>query len=516
MSERELNKSLVKGSIWSAGLLLVIALVAILNYFGMKYYQRFDWTSEKLYSLSEKTEKILDGLAKPVEVTLFLQPSSSLYDASKELLERYAARSPQITLREVDPERNLAAAQQLVDRYKIQSMNVVVFDAGDDRRVIEESALADYDYSGMQFGQQPTMTGFKGEEAFTSAILELVESRKPRVLWTSGHGESGLDDFGPEGTSKLKDLLGRENLEMTEWPSLGQVEVPAGTDLLVIAGPRVSFVQPELDAFDRYLDAGGRLLVMLDPELDGRGGLIETGLEGWLSGRGVDVGANLVVDPSATLPFYGAETIFVTATGISPIVESLKQSNYPVIFALSRSVRVGTAPAGYEGKTLLETSADGWGEVDLANLRGVEKGDEDVAGPVPVGVVVAATETARNQGFDEEDLGLDEDVDGGEGDAEEGATTDAAGPTWRVVVLGDSDFARNGQIANVGNPTLAANAFNWLLERKDLLGIGPKRPEQVRLTLTPDQLSAVTWGTLAGMPGLAIVAGVLVWRRRRR
>lgn len=331
------------------------------------------------------------------------------------------------------------------------------------------------------------------------------------MLWTTGHGEASFDDFGPEGISKLKDLLGKENLEMTEWASLGQPDVPAGTDLVVIAGPRANFVQPELDALDRYLDGGGRMLVMLDPELDGKG-LIQTGLEPWLAGRGVDVGANLVVDPSATLPFYGAETIFVNATGRSPVVESLMQANLPVIFALARSVRVGTAPADYEGSTLLQTTADGWGEVDLANLRGVEKGDADVAGPVPVGVVVAAKDAAKPEPFDEEDLGLDEE-------APEEPAADAAvdaRPKWRLVVFGDSDFARNGQIANVGNPTLASNAFNWLLERKELLGIGPKKPEQVRLTLTPDQLSAITWGTLAGMPALAIVAGVLVWRRRRR
>ncbi len=61
-----------------------------------------------------------------------------------------------------------------------------------------------------------------------------------------------------------------------------------------------------------------------------------------------------------------------------------------------------------------------------------------------------------------------------------------------------------------------ANAFNWLLERQKLLGIGAKKPEQVRLSLTPGQLSAITWTVLAGLPGLAILAGVAVWSRRRR
>jgi ABC-type uncharacterized transport system involved in gliding motility auxiliary subunit len=89
-------------------------------------------------------------------------------------------------------------------------------------------------------------------------------------------------------------------------------------------------------------------------------------------------------------------------------------------------------------------------------------------------------------------------------------------PEWRLVVFGDSDLFRSSLLENVGNPVLANNVFNWLLERERLLGIGPKRPEQARLNLTPRQLSAITWGTLLGMPLTAAVVGVVVYRRRRR
>ena len=86
MSERRMSDRLVKGSTWGAGALLVIALVGLVNYLGMKYYLRFDWTSSKLYSLSEKTVNVLAGLGQDIEVTLFLQPGSNLFDPAKELL----------------------------------------------------------------------------------------------------------------------------------------------------------------------------------------------------------------------------------------------------------------------------------------------------------------------------------------------------------------------------------------------------------------------------------------------
>ena len=81
------------------------------------------------------------------------------------------------------------------------------------------------------------MTGYKGEQLFTSAILQLSEGRKPKILFTTGHGEHSLDDQGGHGLSGAQQLLGRDNFELSEWSSLGQAAVPAGTDLLVIAGP---------------------------------------------------------------------------------------------------------------------------------------------------------------------------------------------------------------------------------------------------------------------------------------
>jgi len=498
---------LAQASLLSAGVLLVAALVGIVNYLGMRYYHRFDWTSSQIYSLSEKTLSILAGLDRDIEVTLFLREDSPLYDSSKELLGRYAAKSPRVRFRTVSVDKNLIEAQRLVDKFQLSDPNVVVFESGTDRRVVKESALADFDYSALQYGGRPELTGFKGEEAFSGAILELVESRKPRVLLTSGHGEASLDEPGAGGLSGVAGLVGKENLELTSWASLGQPDVPAGTDLLVVAGARARFAEPELQAFGRFLDRGGRMLVLLDPELAPGGGLLETGLESWLDAYGVQVGANIVVDPGATVPLYGAETLFAGASGGHPIVRSLEQAGVGVIVALARSVAAGRAPEGAQAQVLLETTAEGWGESDLGNLRAVAKDVKDLSGPVPLAVAVSApSQEAPSAGMEEEELA----------EASAPKPPVGEGPAWRLVVVGDSDFATNSLLALSGNPTLLANSFNWLLDRQKLLGIGPKKPDQVRMTLTPGQLSGVTWLVLAGLPALAIAAGIAVHFRRRR
>ena len=496
-----------QGSLLSAGVLLVAALVGIVNYLGMRYYKRFDWTSSQIYSLSDKTLAILGGLDRDIDITLLLPDGTPLHDSSKELLERYAAKSPRIHFRVVAADKNLIEAQRLVDKFQLSNLNVVVFESGEDRRVVEESDLADYDYSALQYGGSPELTGFKGEEAFSGAILELVESRKPRVLLTSGHGEAAIEEPGAGGLSGVAGLVGKENVELTSWASLGQPEVPAETDLLVIAGAKTRFVEPELAAFARYLDRGGRMLVLLDPELTQAGGLVETGLESWLDAYGVRVGANIVVDPGATVPLYSAETLFAGASGAHPIVRSLEQAKVGVIVALARSVGAGRAPEGTTAQILLETTAEGWGETDLVHLRAVARDGNDLTGPVPLAVAVSApANEAQATEVEEQQL------------ADPPAPKPLAGerPAWRLVVVGDSDFATNSLLALSGNPTLLANAFNWLLDRQKLLGIGPKKPEQVRMTLTPGQLSGITWLVLAGLPALAIAAGVAVYYRRRR
>ena len=512
------RKQILKGSTLWAGVILVAVLVGIVNYFGWKYHGRFDWTASRLYSLSEKSESVLATLDRDVEAVVLMENGDELYDPVTELLARYDTASPRFSVRVVDAQKNLIEAQQLVDRFELSRLNVVVLDSDGGRRVIDAADLADYDYSGMQMGQAPQMSGFKGESAFTGALLDLMESRKPKILFTTGHGELELDDFSAEGLSALRDLLGKDNFEMEEWRLLGQTSVPEDADLIVIAGPTSTFVAPELALLRAYLEGGGRLLAMIDPAFDDSG-LLATGLEGLLADFGARVGDDIVVDPANPLPFFGAETIFVGSYGDHVITRPLDQAQLPVIVPLGRSVTAAQAP-GLEIIELLRTSSEGWGETDLVNLDRVEQGDADLGGPVPLGVAVersADDAGGPGAGEDAELAALPVEPDpGGEAAARPAADGPGEERPMRLVVLGDSGLASNGQIQGAPNATFIANTMNWLVERENLVAIPPKKPEQVRLSLTGAELRGVTWTVLGLLPGLALVAGVVVYRKRRR
>lgn len=485
--DRVNRRQLVKTGMFSASVLLLAALLVMINYLGWKYYKRFDWTKSQLYSLSEKTLNVLKGLKQDVEFIVFLSPEQGeIYQPTTELLSRYGAASSRVHVRIVDAAKKPVEAQQLVRRYGVTTTGVVVV-SGKDKRVIDSNDLAELDFRTMQTTGAPQMTGFKGEQLFTSALVQLSEGRKPKILFTTGHGEHTLDDQSGRGLSGAQQLLGRDNFELEEWASLGKPAVPAGTDLLVIAGPSGSFVQPELDAFSAYLNNGGRMLVLLDPTLGpGAGsGLATTGLEGWLARYGIKAGQNIVVDPSNPLPFFGPETIFSKEYGDHPITKALSEGSIPVLLSVVRSVTPGSAP-GVKLTELVHTSSEGWGETDLANLDKVGRDPRDVPGPVGIAVV-----------------------------AESGATAPGK-RAMRLVAVGDSDFAANQlQQANEGNAVLLSNAFNWLVEREALLGIPPKKTEQVKLTLTSDEIRRI-YLLAAALPILSIALGTAVFFRRRR
>ncbi len=471
---------------------LVVALTVMVNWLAGRRWIRADWTTTKVYTLSEKTENILAGISEKVDILVFMTPSTSMFDQVQELLERYKAASSNITVAYIDPDREPLKTQELAEQYGVQVADTVVFSVADRTKYVTSDQLSEMDYSGAQYGQPPTMKSFKGEEAFTSAILSLVAPDVPTIYFVTGHGEAtlapGQGGLSERNISVLGETLARDNMS-TEEVSLLSGEIPDDADVLAIIGPTRAFTEAEIEALDAYLGGGGRLLVALDPLIEPNGTMRATRLEVLLARHGVEVRDDLVVDPSRRLPFYDLSAVYLADFSNHPITQGLE--GFAVLFTVARSV------AGNEesASTLVQTSDAGWGESNLAMLlRGdpVAFDGEDTPGPAAVGLAIEKMVAADGEA-------LEEDAD----------------RTSRLVVFGDSDFMTDIDIANAGNAVLAGNAFNWLAARDEQVGIPPRDVEQVSLFLSKQQMRNLLLVVLVMMPGMAIVAGIMVWRRRR-
>lgn len=484
----------VRAGSTAAAIVLGAAFLVGVNYLAARHWWRGDWTKAHIYSLSETSRKVAAGLKAPVRVTVFMTRNSRLYQPVSELLNRYRQLSPKIEIEFLDPERNPARAEALVKEFGIRQ-NTVVFRSGDRKKYVEEDKLADFDFAMAGMGAAPAIKAFKGEEAFTSALLDVTQSRVTRVYFTVGHGEPSIDSSERgRGFAQAKQLLERANITVGKWSSLGKSDLPADATVIVVAGPRTGFLEPESGALSKFLAAGGRALVMLDPVLPRAGSPpTDLGVGAVIAEYGVKLNNDIVIDPANAVPQIGLETFIANRYGTHPIVRSLSAEGLPVLFSLARSLSKSDKPA-VTPTMLVESTPEAWGETSLANLDQEPKKDPtDTQGPVTLAFAASAADDKK---------------------PEEGAKKAAPRP-FRVVVVGNSRFAENGLVGTGGNANLFLNAIQWLAGDEKLVGIAPKTPEQASLSLTRAQVNRIGLFTVLGLPAMAVALGVWVWYRRR-
>lgn len=491
--------ALAQGGMLTAGVLIVLALFALVNYLGLRHYERFDWTGSDIYTLSEKSENVVKSLDRDVQIVVLLDPNTASYQQVDELVDRYVAANPaRIVRRDLDRAKNALEFQQLVADLGIESANTLVVESQGEKRVINQFDLVEYDYSAAQMGGAPKIKEFKGEQEITSAILSLVEAEKPKVVFTTGHGETTLSG-GASGRSltEARRLLGQDNFEIETWQSLGATAVPDGTDLVVISAPSARFTPPELELLGAWLDQGGRLLVFLEPSFEaGSTALKDVGLTEWLSGYGIDTAQDVVIDPGASIAFFGPDTIYTDIFGVHPVVESLSQTRAPVMFAGATSVSAGDGPAGAEVEELVSSTEQAWGETNVSE-EGVAQDPDDLAGPLGLGVAVS--------------------FGGSEGGSDDGAGDESGkSDETRIVVFGDLDFATDQMLGQGANSVLFVNTFNWLVQREQLIEIEGRMPEQTTLTMASGEIYSLGAVVLLLMPGSALMLGIWIALRRRR
>ena len=79
-----------------------------------------------------------------------------------------------------------------------------------------------------------------------------------------------------------------------------------------------------------------------------------------------------------------------------------------------------------------------------------------------------------------------------------------------------ADIASSNNILRFnGNRDLFLNMMNWLSSDEDLISIRPKEPEDRRLMLSRRQMSMIFSSSVIGLPLIVVVAGLMVWWKRR-
>jgi ABC-type uncharacterized transport system involved in gliding motility auxiliary subunit len=451
--------------------LLVLALVAGLNFFGQRHARRFDMTASGRYTLAPQTTQILGKLTKDLEIKAFFPGAT--HPPLKELLTQYRGASRQVRFEFLDAEKSPELARQ----YEVKSygtyqniltgsqlkFGTVVLLYGDRKEKIEKK-------------QQEV-----SEEDLTNAIIKVQRTETKKIYFVQGHGEKDPADTEREGYAVAKQALENQSFAVDTLNVAAKNEIPPDAKVLILGGPTAEPMPEQIQLMTGFLNRGGGMLVMVDPAP-------AASLSAFLAAWGVAPDNDLIVSPAGYVrtPAWPAVTRAEYET--SPITEGFRLNSF---FPEARSVQPAKASVdGVTVSTLFKSMPNSWGKTDLKNTAMAFNEKTDLKGPLPLALTVT------------------KDI--------KPADDKLPATKARMVVVGNSSFAANNFIQGEGNANLFLNMVSWLASEEDLISVRPKAPEDRKVILSQGQEKMIQWLCLLVLPGAALVSGIVVWTRRRR
>lgn len=439
--------------------IVILAALTIANYLANRHNKSYDSTANKRFSLSEQTAKVVGNLTQDVKIQYF-DRTSNFQGSAKDTLEQYDNLSAKVTVEYIDPEKK----PQLARSEGVRNFGTTFIRVGDKKE--EAKSLT--------------------EEELTGALIRALKGGQRMVCSVKGSGEHAFSDSDQRaGFSGLKDYLERNNYKTQEISLLEKAEISKDCTVLLVAGPKRDYLQPAVDAIQKYVEGGGRALFLLDPpvkfakdETDENAALAKL-LETW----GVVTNKDLVLDLSPVGQVFGLgpEMPLVTSYESHSIVREMRETAAAMPLVRSMEVKSG-------GKTtvdkLYSSSGNSYATTRISSPEIRLDQSKDKKGPH-----VLAAAGSYNTGKEKEQ--------------------------GRFVVVGTSGFAANGFLRFGGNRDLVMNMFNWLSADEDLISIRPKDPEDRRLSLNARQMRMVLFYSIGVLPLAFLAIGLSVWWKRR-
>ncbi len=445
-------ESFINGATATIAILVIFALI---NFMAIRHGNRFDLTENKLFTIAPQSQEIVKNLSQSLKIWVF---DHNIDQELKNLLEDYTRYSDKLEFQFVDPQIEIGLAEQ----FKVQSFGEVYLEYGEKREKISTT--------GNDFG------GNISETAITNAIFRIQSDRIFQIYFLQGHGEPKLDaaEGGfTQAISQLRDL----GYQVRELNLITQRQIPKNTDLIIISRPIRKFLPTEVSLLQTYLKNGGRLLIMLMPD-------VNPGLAPILQDWGITLENRFIIDASGlgNTWGYGPGVVIITNYGNHPITKTFGSGIS--VFPQSRPVKITEKP-NINSESFIITNRNTWAENNLAPKQIEFNPKQDIRGPLNIGVALNRKNTDKQR-------------------------------ESRLVVFGNGTFAMDGWFQKQLNSDIFLNTVDWLIRDNGLtLSIRPKEQTNRRINLSPLEAGVISWMALRIMPLLSFIAAGLIWWRKR-
>lgn len=447
---------------------VVLAILLVINLLTGQLDLKYDLTENKLFSLSDQTNSVLDNLKADVNIYYFVE-SGKQDPAIETIINKYVARSKKITLEYKDPVKYPQFAKQFSqDGTDVREGSIVV-KSGSKFKLIDSSDFVNYSYNA---AGQPSADSLVMEQKVTGAIINVTSDESPVLLTLKGHEERDL----PYQVTKQ---LENENYTIKDVNLLlKDANLEEGAALL-INSPKRDISTDEAAAIKDFLSKGGRAIFLMD--------ITDNELPNFqsvLNSYGVGIKRMVVVegDPnfSTNYPIY-----LVPDMGSQEIVNPLKSDDIPVLIPGAQAVELKELKkSSITIEPLLMTSKNSWGKAAL-NPETVEKEEGDYTGPFNLAVAV----TDKSEDSSQKDT--------------------------KLVVVSNGIFISSEFAGSGGNIDFLMNSVNWLQDKKESISIRPKSLYTGHLLISGFQRLLFSGIVVIVIPASIAVWGITVWLRRR-
>lgn len=438
-------------------LVLLIALPILLAWASSRFTIQFDWTREGRHSLSDTSIRLLDQVEGPVTVTAYARDQGGLREAIRDFIGNFQRNKQDIELRFINPD---SAPDQ------VRALGITI----NGEMVLQ--------YQGRSEHLRETDEG-----AFINALIRLSRGAEKWIAFVEGHGERNPIGKANHDLGEWSNHLGNRGYRVQPLNLAEITSIPDNISVLVLASPRIALLQGETDRLLEYLQQGGNLLWLLDPD--------ERYLpESLLDFLGIRIPGGTVIDVAGQLIGIDDPTITMVTNSLYGQHAALSNFSFTTLFPKATAL-IANADSIWQLTQLLNTGDHTWQKSTLVDNNIELDEANDLRGPFSIGLSLERELASVREGRS--------------GEAQQ-----------RIVVIGDGDFLSNTYLGNAGNLDLGLRLLNWLSEDDDLIEIPARTAVDTQFTLSPVVAGTIGIFFLLGLPLLLTISGVTIWWRRRR
>jgi len=434
----------IKNGLLTLAILLILIALAWLS---RSYTAEIDLTENNSNTLSAASQKILSTLTEPITVTAYIK-ETTLQQQLAQLLNRYQRFKSNITIKFIDPTTVPEKAREL--------------NIGPQGAIIIEYQ-----------GRSEKLT-YLDESSLSNALLQLANTSERWITFLTGHGERSPAGNANFDLGLFANQLERRKIKVQTINLAQHTSIPDNSSLLVLASPAVPLLTGELNIISEYIEQGGNLLLLTDPD--------NHHLKSIEQQIGLNKLTGTIVDSSSRL--YGIDDpsfVLVSEYSRHPITINF---NSMTVFPITAAFEINQE-SEFKIEALLSSVDSSWTETDdIVGKIQFNVDTEEQQGPLAIAYALTQNFTAKKQ--------------------------------QRIVAMGDADFLSNSYLGNVGNSELGFRLINWLTHDDQFIEIPAKIAAGKSLQLSKLAIGTIGFGFLLILPLLLVITGFIIWRNRKR